>query len=856
MRYKIFKTFIITSSLVAAETAPVISPGDYFPDENLTGSKPYNFEVEDPGESDSKFVITNKEEGEIHFYQVPTQNSLEREDSETGRIEYNREYNMSNPSDLDKWLGSKVESFSLRAKQISQKVQEKNGNDVNTDKGIASLKTDWIYDHSDQNSTRRKVIEKVDDVYNNLMSKISSRKQIRCYISRKLKPGYMCPMPTKENSFIIGYAQRDNKKDALAECNKRCKIDKPCVAQTMPFQLNKIVQPSQDLVASPTFETGTNVRQIIKKVEITLKITDLETLKVENELYNLRYAVSYYYEGHWHRFFENYRVKVKGEEMMLKFYMNKSAERIKIHFFRPYEVDPYKISYEMLLDPAEHDFTLENVNIQYSDSRHYFCTVKQYVFPDEDPTVACKDGKIVGEYTGGSYNQICVPNELPDYRDSELGGYKSRAMCELECHESDECIPTYRQPGVLDYNGYIPNDKYDIEIGCVDDPNNQACTEDICKRLYLDDERPVDERIWTNNDDVVITIASSVRVDGIERPKIDVPGELSSNGGNKTEVFKEEMKDAAYNSMIQRGTYNVSSLKVGEVHPSQSAYDYREAPDTGRASLDWLLKAQSDQYDDGKTYYLYPVMAVEVIYHPSKAINIDQHTIYASEDPNIRAIDRLTMLFTGAEWKIFKREEYVRMYVKDSKEDEYRWIDTPSQAVVNKVTFKDGEFMLYSGSSIAPSTNTKKFDSSEPYLRNNISLDMQYMISQIPGVLFVAQSNTAGNVVSKVYSNDPADIREDSRAYVYGYSLFGLYYKNRVSYDTINSQYKNKQFFDYFQRKSFPSTIKSETLYSDEKVKMFIHGRPEMMSVNAEFGPTSNEEGKKAFFFNFLYDEQ
>lgn len=848
---KVFVPFLLAVSLLCSEE--IISPDNYFP-ENIEGNTPYEFGIEDPGDSQSSFVIAHENNGTVDFYNVPTNNNLQRADTETGKIDYNREHNLSNTSDLDKWLSQRANSFAMRANQISQKIQEKNGFGDTSERGVASVARDYIYENSDQNSTRRRVIDKIDDVYHSLHAKIASQDQIKCYASRKLKPGYLCPLPTMENSFILGYAQKDDKKIAQAECNDRCKIQKSCIEQRMPFDMHKIENPSLNLVTNPEYIINVNDRQTVKTVELKLNITGLDEEKLKNNAYKIRYGASYFYKEHWYDVFENYKVVLQSDSIALKFYLNKSAEKIKIKFHRPFEVDPYIVSYEIVLDPALHNYTLESARVNYSDDKHYYCPVTQYVLPDEDPTIACKNGHIEDVFNGSSVVQICVPDNLPNYRDSQYGGYKSRALCEVECMETGECIPTYRRPSVLDYNGYVPENKYDIEIGCIDDPSNQACTQEKCRQFFVDYTQPIEEKIWTNNDDIVTTVKDSTSVEGVERPKIDIEAELSSNGTEKEKVFKDEMKDSAYNAMIKRGTYNVSSLKINEKYPAQNAYQFKEDKLAKRASLTWYVKAASELYDNGKTYRFFPVMSVDVVYHPIKAINVNQHTIYASEDPNIRAIDRLFMVKTASDWKIFKRMEYVKMYVKDNN-GTYNWRDTLTSGSDKDVTFEDGEFKAYANTMTVNSSLSKKLNSGTPYEQINISLDMEYMISQIDGVLFSSQTNN-GSTVSKIYSNDPADIDESTRAFIYSYSLYGVYYDTPApTIGRIKNDYAGKQFFDYLKRKEFPSEIKSETLYSDDKIKMYIHGIPRKMSVNAKFSPSSAEEGKKTFFFNFLYDE-
>jgi hypothetical protein len=763
---------------------------------------------------------------------------------------------MSNPSDLDRWLQKRSPSFYKKATEIAAKVNKKTGfsDRADSEKGISALATDYIYDHSDQNSTRRRVIDKVDKIYKGLLSKISNRKQIKCYVSRTLKPGYMCPLPTMENSYIIGYAQKDSKEVSMEECNKRCRIDKSCISRAMPFAMKKKSMPQQDLFADNLYVLNTNVRQTIRKVTAKLRITDLNETKLDKNVYRLRYAVDYRYADAWHPLFENMNTTILDENISLSFYLNRSADKVRLRFYAPYEQSVYDLNRETVLDRGHHRFVLTEVSAEYSGDKHWFCPNTQYVFPDEDPNRACKDGTIKDAPTGSSVNQVCVPNNLPPYRDPEYGGYKSQYMCESECFVQEECVPTYRQPGQLSYTGYVPSDKYDIQIGCIDEPNNEACTEAICKKLFLEDSRPILEKIWTNNDDILVTIKDGSRVPGVQRPKIDLQGELSSNGSNKDEVFKKEMKDSAYVSMIQRGTYNVSSLRVGDSYPVQMAYVLRMDKKAGRSSLEWLIKGDSHNYDNGKTYRFYPVLGINVIYHPIGAMIVGQNYVYGNSDPKIRAMDRIYAVRTAGGWEIIRRIENIKMYTKNG-DGQYTWKNTSASARSADVMFKDGSFRAYSKNSSLSASFKTKLISDVPFERFPISLDMEYLISQIPGVLFVNQSNTAGSRVLKIYSNDPADADNAKRAFLYSYDAYGLYYDHDASYAEILSDFQEKQFFSSLNRKKFPTEIKSETLYSDEKVKMFIHGKSNNISVNSEFTPDSDEENKKAFFFIFLYDK-
>jgi hypothetical protein len=84
--------------------------------------------------------------------------------------------------------------------------------------------------------------------------------------------------------------------------------------------------------------------------------------------------------------------------------------------------------------------------------------------------------------------------------------------------------------------------------------------------------------------------------------------------------------------------------------------------------------------------------------------------------------------------------------------------------------------------------------------------------------------------------------------------VYGIYSETQLSYNQLlNSLTSSNAYYSTFTK--FPKTIYNDGQYINGKVKLFIAGKPNNMSVNIDFSPDSKEEGKKTFIFMLLYKE-
>ena len=84
--------------------------------------------------------------------------------------------------------------------------------------------------------------------------------------------------------------------------------------------------------------------------------------------------------------------------------------------------------------------------------------------------------------------------------------------------------------------------------------------------------------------------------------------------------------------------------------------------------------------------------------------------------------------------------------------------------------------------------------------------------------------------------------------------VYGFYSEQKLSYLTaLDSLTIDNALYSTLTK--YPEVIQNDGSYDNQKVKFYIAGKPENMSVNIDFAPNSKEEGKKTFIFMLLYED-
>ena len=487
-----------------------------------------------------------------------------------------------------------------------------------------------------------------------------SNNYIKCYVSRELIPAYYCPLPGMDANTYPDYSNvktvEDLEKaistspdDAEKTCDNLCKEKFSCVNYHILPSTNiddsnatYTVFPRENYSNPLKITLNLNHQMALKDISFIVKIEpNLNNFnadfKDKNETFEQYYtagkpikirmdAYAYYKDRPATLLVKNMVISIKnGTFVKVTLTPNIPMDKLILYFKKPYMYENQFL--ELNSKRAQNLFKkyisaikIEDLKGEYVSTDLWFCPFKQIVNNQSD----CKT-PLLELKKGSSVIRICTDSDHKIGPEYVTGGFFSEKTCEDACIYREKCKPTYRQYKYINNLLGDTNGVYRIKVGCLNTPDNTRCTDQECKELFLDPKyRPNEEIVVVNDNKKIYTIRNKM-LTGYPRPRINLQGELNANNDSnfsiRNNVFITEMKDAAYQNMINNQSYNVIKYKIGTESPRRQAYNLISyGPDKKTLYLE--LKPDSFKFDDGKTYYLYSVIKVESIYRPEYGVFI------------------------------------------------------------------------------------------------------------------------------------------------------------------------------------------------------------------------------------------
>jgi hypothetical protein len=395
---------------------------------------------------------------------------------------------------------------------------------------------------------------------------------------------------------------------------------------------------------------------------------------------------------------------------------------------------------------------------------------------------------------------------------------------------------------------------YDIEYGCVDSDDNKGCTKERCKQMFEGDVQPSKEIVWEKDDAKIITVESGVKVADEIRPRVDFQGELGASGTeDQQDLFNEEMKDYAYQKMIEEESFNVTPTLLNDDVPAKWAADVRVNSAANQVSFNLLYKAQASLYDSGKKIYLYPVIEMFITYFPYKAIYYQGQTYYPGNDKNMRAMDSVLLIRdeSSKEWVPFNRKMWMKYYLPvatSTGETIYKWITTTGNLRKKQDIFSQGRYVAYgSGYSIPNMGIPFTPVSDKPWEDYSLYLNLSSLINK-EGVLITNNTSTEG----KVYTY--ADLNQDRKGYYFGHKVYVVSSQTSLDLAGVASRINDSVLvYDSRDTRKTNTEIPPDTQYDDDRVKLYSLGRKEKKSVFMKMKPNSTELEQRGLIFMFLH---
>jgi len=559
-----------------------------------------------------------------------------------------QEYNNTNISE-NEFVKSTIEE----SKKVNQLYKESYGLNIDN----LSKDSPLI---ADKNVTNIINAYKTVDIITEQAKNRLSNNYIKCYLSRELIPAYYCPLPGMDANTYPDYsniqtiddlekAVSTGPDDAKETCDSVCKQEYSCVNYNILSNVNiedsnnsYTLFPRDDYSKPLEIQLNLNRQMSVSNLSFIVKIVpNLEQFNADFDSTNKTFeeyykegkpikvrmdAYAYYNDKPAVPLAKNMLITIQnGTLVKVNLYPNMTMDKLILQFKKPYIYENQFL--EMNSERAQTLFkkyissiTIGEIKGKYTSTDLWFCPFKQIVNNQDE----CKT-PILELNNGVSILRICTDSDHKIGPEYTTGGFFSKEICENSCIYREECKPTYRHYKYI--NDFLGESDgvYKIKVGCLDTPDNTRCTDEECKALFLDSKYRPNEEIVIGNDNTKIYTIKNKMLTGVPRPRIDLQAELNaneeSNSTLRNNVFITEMKDAAYQNMVNNQTYNVIKYKIGEESPRKQAYKIISyGPD--KKSLYLKMKPDSFKFDDGNTYYLYSVLKIESIYRPEYGVFI------------------------------------------------------------------------------------------------------------------------------------------------------------------------------------------------------------------------------------------
>ena len=788
---------------------------------------------------------------------VPVQATMISESpNKFGKSRLDKDLNVSKVEDMKGYSDASKESTPSKAGALFQKLSGKVGG---VDAGnMETLKSDYIT-QEDANSSEARAILFNKRFYDRARSLVANLKTIDCYITRKLVNSYYCPLPGMENSFFKGGAAKDSNDNAKKECEKLCSIPVSCLHKSMnkDLEADKAIDEVIGQIDSKSFYIDTDDTMLPSYVEvqlsnkylyddnITFSSSDYNASKALKALqetnHGARFDVSYLNEDdNWTKIESGFDVKLNNIDNSFKIYISSiRTKQIRVTAYTPYMVD--KNSSEHTDSKLETTFVA--MNVKYASNNWWFCPEINIV----SNSANCA-GEIKSVVIGSQAYSVCV-EEGRKKIEPTYGAFFTQDQCEAACKNSKECVPTYKHLANIDpYN--LPSTLKDVEVGCVDNPSNTSCTQELCMDYFQNDVMPFLEKSWTNDDKVVTTVSSGIPSQTIPRPRIDIDGGISANGDEAARTKSEikEMAEISYMNMLKANSYDVSKNKIETNIPPKNAYALQKSS-SGASSLIWKMRPWSYDIDNNNSYYVYVLFDIFSRFKPIASL-------YKNDDGTIPDwLDRTFVLKTAMSYKIVRRIENYEVQTWDENRTIESWNKVDSMMLDKYETFNGVDFSVFDMNADAEYYKQVQFKSDKSWEEFVLYNYIEEMMST-PGVLFHSQNMQGnGTVFDRVFVGD---IDELTASHFHSLNVFGVYSKTKLTYkdlfDIIGGSEREKHLV-YSTITKANKYLHSDGAYDLDKVKMYISGKPENMSVKVDFTPLPKEEGKKAFIFMLLYDD-
>ena len=722
-------------------------------------------------------------------------------------------------------------------------------------------------------------------------------KVTRCYVRRDLVPQYYCPIPGMENGARTGGNAEDDQVKAREQCNSYCESQSyGCRSATTGFA--KIVNSTQEVNFDYSSQTQIQAKEIILSynnklevketgysISVVFKENNESELNTSSAKISMRIEMSYRQEdnGSFIQFNGATEYRLDSLISSVKIPQLPYAKELKIKFYAPTMKHSGKFI-DMNINDVVNKVKIDSFRIEYTDDKYYFCSLDQVII---DPSTQCLDGEAFEMHGGGSTFIVCKSDSKIQGPEEKFGGFYTEEACVASCKIKKQCVESFSN-----YSGdSMAQSAYKITVGCIDDPYNTNCSPEICEAKFNSSEIPVEEYVYDSKRHSRKTVTSGVQIQGESRPKINLAAEKSAAMSADLEsaydvLFLDEMKDEAYQKMIQKGSFNYIKAKVSESSPFEYAYREEEnanytteyySSNLPDKNLYWKLKPASSDINNGKKYYIYKILKSEQLFKPiSGAFSENDSDTFAeiTYSPKRSYKDIVFSFVTDAKNTPFYIREYAEVYIDGNSttstsadgtvvKSSTGWVVNSQHAVKKYIQYDSAtdKYLPISKTSTASHYLHQEFTGIKNY-EEFVFLDspIRYLTMEQDGGAIQTQTTTnQSHLPTKHYKISSKT--EYKMGAVINYHLMGVYSERQLTLEEIIEKVDGEDANKYLIYRATKGRDNKSEIYGDgaihkKNLKLFIKGNSSSATLTAEVIPSIEEEGKDIVLFMYLFEDE
>jgi hypothetical protein len=692
-----------------------------------------------------------------------------------------------------------------------------------------------------------------DDLVNSMVSKTTSHDvtkdifetTIKCYITRDLPITYKCGytgLRYGDNINNDGFVAKNECEDECYEQYDSLEVIKEGDISNITMQDIALTTPtSQELADNITNQdfyinnTDESQKALIKQnylkrvVSRDINISSIYnltriTFNVELDVGKYVYATLRY-------------VNQKDEDIAV-FYNYKITSSDSFNF--PINQVVKHVSLEVVADVEDVNLEIKDITLNY-EGGSYICPHLQDISNKEPGQFAylCPSGNTVNIVANG-YQNYTLCRDYGTVGDNGDGTFSRYEMANNVCQEKHECK--------IDLNYINTTLLYGFREGCIQGQSGCSDADETCKELRIEKNSILNERVFDANSKIRETIVNEAQVAGVQRPRVLLNEDVSFQ-----ERTAEELKDEAYENMLQNKTYRKSKYRLNEnTHFSESfaiGMSGGNYQGTSIRSLYWQFKPKAYDIEKDKKYYaIFDVLVRrKVINQMGKYDTIKDRIIYLKTDENndyMKPIAKISNWGSDEEYLDDEGNVKIRHAENPQAYWEYKSFNTSTNQWFSHPLSQTAEYFKH---------DTLTLDN-KPYERIKVINNLTNAVYIFPGIIRSRVTN--GAYQTDIYTGN-FDGNAEVVQKIVNYNLM-LPGNEVLTYQNIVNMIENKEIeptYDSIRYGTMKKNLLDDTEQAGDDIQLYMYGDINKKTAYLRAFPRKEDVGKYGFLYIFAVDE-